>query len=429
MLLVGCFPETGDNLLVAPKLPGDYLMLQTELAAISESGAIPTAPDRGSIRRTVQLIDMDGDGIEEAVSFFQDAPGANQFSVYLHKRIDAGYTLVGRIQGNGLSIDSVYFPRAERDGTLAMVVCWNMGPDINGAMTIAHLSDDTLTEALAAEYTDIFISDFGEDGKDEILAVVYQHFTSQYAVICYDFNEDHTVRTYPPVALSSGILGVSRIREGMTSNGRLAVFFDVIASGKGYLTDVIVKQDNSLVNITLDSTSGISTKTYRPVSVPSSRLTGERTHAIPLARVLPGYSAQSPDAQWLLEWHTISSYGTLNATLTTYWNSAEEWYFIWPEKWGGDVTAIRTVGDGRGYTCFAQFTGDEVFDPIFYLYAVTAENRSMYEQLPNYVRIGATTNTSYYLRMPDSPSSVGRYRMTEDDIRDAFRIIPKSWSD
>ena len=73
LCLSGCYLKTGDELYSLPQPPEDYLDLQTALSAFLDSGAEYAAPVSGANRQSVQLVDLNADGVKEAVAFFRTA--------------------------------------------------------------------------------------------------------------------------------------------------------------------------------------------------------------------------------------------------------------------------------------------------------------------------------------------------------------------
>ena len=65
MILVlsgGCSLQTGDGLLLLPKVPTEYVQLQQQLDEILQEGAVYAVAEAGTNRQAVQLMDLDGDG-------------------------------------------------------------------------------------------------------------------------------------------------------------------------------------------------------------------------------------------------------------------------------------------------------------------------------------------------------------------------------
>ena len=62
-----------EELYALPELPERYTALNKQLSAIQESGAEYAAPVSGSNIQPVQMMDLDGDGREEALAFFRQS--------------------------------------------------------------------------------------------------------------------------------------------------------------------------------------------------------------------------------------------------------------------------------------------------------------------------------------------------------------------
>ena len=436
LVLTGCFPEAGDSLFAAPKPPGDYLALQSQIDSLVAAGAVLASPEEGENRHSVQMVDLDADGVEEVISFFKNASDTAQFTVYVYKKQDGNYVQVGSVEGHGLGIRSVHYPRKRTNGELAVIICWRMGEELNDTFSVCSLQDDTFGEQLNTEYTELYIDELSDSGLGEILSVT-QNKTGQFSASLYSFMGDE-LRVSPPTNLSASIRGAARLREGKTRDGARAFFVDGISVGRGMLTDVLIERDHALENVTLDTTSGISTRTYRSVSVPATDLLGDGTYAIPLAFPLPGYSEQDTDIQWRLSWCTVDSMGVLQEVRQTYHNVAEGWYYLWPEEWGEQVTITRSTTESGGVTSFYWLPDSGEFmdagvetdlsmaEPFLLLFVLTGEDQNRFSGAAGYIRIGVSSSATYYAYLMPGAAELS---VTEDSIRECFRILSSSWYD
>ena len=79
LVLAGCaMPKLTldpEELYALPELPARYTTLNQQLNAIQESSAEYAAPVSGSNIQPVQMVDLDGDGREEALAFFRQSDG------------------------------------------------------------------------------------------------------------------------------------------------------------------------------------------------------------------------------------------------------------------------------------------------------------------------------------------------------------------
>ena len=86
-LLSGCSQPrltlSPEELYALPTLPAKYTELNTQLSALLESGAEYAAPTSGANIQSVQLVDLDGDGREEAVAFFRNSSEEKPLKIYI----------------------------------------------------------------------------------------------------------------------------------------------------------------------------------------------------------------------------------------------------------------------------------------------------------------------------------------------------------
>ena len=72
LLLSGCFVKTVDELYTLPQHSDDYNRLEQAIESVmSAQSAVYAAPVSGINQQSVQLADLDGDGLEEAVAFLK----------------------------------------------------------------------------------------------------------------------------------------------------------------------------------------------------------------------------------------------------------------------------------------------------------------------------------------------------------------------
>lgn len=421
LLLSGCIAEASSNLLAVPKLSGDFLALQKKIDEIARDGAVQATPSGGENLHTIQLIDLNGDGTKEAVSFFRSAKNSTEYSVYVHKKVDSEYVLLGKMTGHGLGIDSVYYPLCSSSGERAVAVLWTIGETVNAELSVGMIENGSFAEKLSVQSSKLFISDLENDNINEIISLVKDPSASEFSAKLFYFSGTD-IKSLPSVALSSGIRSIEKIQQGKLSDGSSAVFIDELVSGRSCLTDVLVLKNNTLSNISVDSASGISSVTYRPVALCSADIHGDGVLAVPIAAALVGYSDSDSSPQWCIEWNSVGSDGALTPILNTYHNSVEGWYIIWDNSWNGKITVEKSETGGQKLTTFCEYKAN-VSIPLFSIYTLADSDYSK-PLSENDIQIGTCANAAYYLAFPtDAPES--RFSVSEEAIRNSFRIISK----
>lgn len=69
MLLPGCVSHTEESLFQLPRAPEDLNNLMSKIQEVTSQGGEQTAPLSGENIQNVQLQDLNGDGIKEAIAF------------------------------------------------------------------------------------------------------------------------------------------------------------------------------------------------------------------------------------------------------------------------------------------------------------------------------------------------------------------------
>ena len=87
-VLSGCMSQSGEDFYALPQLPEDYLALQKTIDRVMNTiGAEYAAPSSGDNMQTIQLQDLDGDGVREsAVAFFRVSNAEKPLKIYVFRQ-------------------------------------------------------------------------------------------------------------------------------------------------------------------------------------------------------------------------------------------------------------------------------------------------------------------------------------------------------
>ena len=277
LLLGGCVFPSGDELLAAPKPSSNYQSLQTELEKQLAQGVSYASPSEGENRSSIQLADLDNDGVEEAITFFRGATSAtsNKFTVAVYRKQDDSYVCTGTIDGRGTALRSVEFPVLEPSGKRGMVLTWRLPGDGTGALTMCDFDENcTPGIILETEYTAMELTDLTGNGAKDLLLITSDTSGKRVARL-YQY-DNGSMLPAGETATSQGTAAVERMQSGRVQDSKTAVFAEEkVANGAGLTTDIFVYSNDTLRNLALDGEDTASHSTYRPVAVYASDVNGD----------------------------------------------------------------------------------------------------------------------------------------------------------
>ena len=173
-----------EELYALPELPERYTALNKQLSAIQESGAEYAAPVSGSNIQPVQMVDLDGDGREEALAFFRQSDGEKPLKIYVFTDNGDSYAQTAVIvEGSGLAIYSVDYSDIDGDGRMEIIVGWRVSMDLQ-ALAVYSLEPDGARELMRTNYVKYAVADLNKDGKRE-LTVLRANQDGEGVADCY----------------------------------------------------------------------------------------------------------------------------------------------------------------------------------------------------------------------------------------------------
>ena len=347
LMLGGCTFPSGDDLLAAPRPSTNYQSLQIELEQLIASGISYTAPMEGENRSSVQLVDLDGDGVDEAVAFFRGSTSAssNTFQVYVYQKQNDQYICTGSVEGQATAIQSVDYPVITPEGKRGMVITWRLTGDGTGALTMCDFDESCSPGVLLeTEYTAMELTDLTGDGARDLLLMTTDPDGRRVARL-YQYQNDMLLQA-GEVSTSPETASVERMRSGRVQPSQPAVFAEErMASGVGLTTDIFVYHEGTLMNLALDGEDSITRSTYRPISVYASDINADGVTELPRAVLMAGYDdAAASDAIFMLDWYVYSPDRPPVAVATTYDNISDGWRLSIDPAWHDRITAVENDG-------------------------------------------------------------------------------------
>ena len=424
VLLTGCLSITADELYSLPEVSEEYLRLQAHINLLLSQGAEFAPPVGGPNRQAVQLRDLNGTGVNEVIAFFS-FPGESTLKVYIFEYVDGEYTVADIIPGFGTEIESVRYIDMDGDGTLELVIGWQMGSALK-YMKIYSLSGLHHQELVSGvEYSELTVYDMSGDGTDDV--IIFRLPTQETGAIAEIYS---LMRDGEPVSedarLSNGIESISRIMTGRLIDDTPAIFIDSEGSFENgsLVTDILAMHDGAFTNVSLTIASNVSEENVRH-RMASSDINKDGIIKVPTLRLL---MAQSDTEYFAIDWFAFESSGERSLALTTYHNNFDEWFLILPLDWREKVSVRREDSvPGERTIIFSYFAaGDGRHDDFLKIFKLSGENAEERASTGNRVLLQTEGSAAYAFEILVQPDSFG-LTFNETVIREHFRLIYSEW--
>ena len=430
LALSGCFFRGANELYTVPQPSKNYEALQVRLGEVIAQGGEYAAPLTGEMIQSVQLQDMDGDGKQEAIAFFRVPGEERPLKIYIFQQMGESYETLAVIEGAGTAINCVEYVQLDDDPVKEIAVSWQISDKLY-SLAAYSIGPDQVEEWMRTDYEAYQFADLDQDGQQELVVFRSPSGAVPQAEL-YDFDGIFSVKSAAP--LSAGVASAvnSSIRTGYLAKRVPAVFVTSDYGETGTITDIFTLQNGGLENITLDPETGESGETIRfYTQVSETDINGDGIMELPQPVPLMEYKITTVSVNfWLIYWRQFDAQGNIAPVFTSYHNDRDGWYFILPDEWGDDVTLTRSdlPGGGERTVTFSRWNGDAGAEPQPFLtiYKLTGTNRTTRAEMGQrflLTPVGGDADTVYAAEF-QSGWDCG---LTEDQVRDRFRIIKKDW--
>ena len=113
-----------EDLFTLPRIPDEYTGLNQQIEDLLANGYEYAPPATGQNIQAVQMVDLNGDDVQEALVFFRKPGDEKPLKILVFERLEESYELLCTVESSGNSIDSVYYEDLTGDGRNELVVGW-----------------------------------------------------------------------------------------------------------------------------------------------------------------------------------------------------------------------------------------------------------------------------------------------------------------
>ncbi len=374
LLLCGCGDDSVENSLRVPVLPAEFVEFNDEIDKIKNAGFELITPNGGTNRQSVQLADLDGDGVDEGIAFFRELGNSYKVYTYFFKKTDEGYGIEAMIEGSGDTVENVTYADLLGNGNNEVIIGWGMsesGAKSVGAYSVADGAATKLCEVASLYH---IVYDLNYDMISD-LCVVYEDPTDGAQKIALYSEYDGSVLFRASAPLSSKSDTILRIRASYVGDMQPAIFVEKRYHSAGVITDVIIWNKDFLKNITYSDTALESEKTARIYELYCEDVDADGTLEVPMPQLMNtvGQPVQGEPLQGTI-WYGING-NAYERRAYTFRLAAEKWSMSLPLDWEGKCSAIYHKKATTNLTTFYSYRQDGVSEELFSIVAITGDNR------------------------------------------------------
>ena len=431
-ILTGCTLKTGVDLMQLPKPNKDRQAITDELARVKSSDAVEDAPYQGENRNTVQMVDLDGDGVEEVVAFFRTPANGNTYeAVVLTKESDERYSYVGRVHGIGSRIDSVSYPVITPEGQRGIFLSMEQVGEQANHLIVADYTGENVLVMLETDYINMLSVDLDGNGTRELFLISGQDTRRIASIYAYDAkNRGLKMMSESPLSASAKI--IERVHSGYIADRIPAVFVEETVQGSnGQQTDVFIwRREDGLRNLARNTESGTGKGTYRVVPANAYDINGDGLTEIPRAVQMVGSVKPENDEVYMLDWYLYAAGRQPSYVQTTYRNVSQEWDFVMSAEWHDKGRAVKGTEDSVDYTTFEVYVPDGKPIPLLTIYYLLGTADDVKEKMieKNLFALDTALSGTFAAAIPREAAS-SSLALNENQVKERFSPIMVHWNE
>jgi len=410
-----------EELYALPELPAKYTELNSQINEILADGAEYAAPTTGTNIQPVQLMDLDGDGRQEAVAFFRKTSDEKPLKICIFTATEDNYERTDLIEGSGTGISSIAYEDLDQDGRMELVVGWKVAAELQ-VLEVYSRSSGEMKSLVSTNYVKYITADMDQNQKEELIVLRADAEGGSIADY-YRWQKDGTLVPQKPARISVTMAELSqqgRVSDGRIQEGTPALFVTGVTDVPMAITDVLALRNGELTNIALSEHTGVSAEISPFCGLYPADINGDGLIEVPR----PVLMETQNNAGQIVEWYGYDQNGSVAPVLQTCHNAVDGWYYRMPLEWENRVRVERTSVSGDP---MAMFYVREDGEPFLRITAYSGSSREIRAVQGNQFLLSRQPETLYAAELLEANED-WEYGVTADQVREAFNLILSDWT-
>lgn len=303
-------------------------------------------PRYGEYRSAFLFCDMDSDGFEEAVVFYEsekDSEGTVRVNI-IDTDEKGRYRSVYDHAGAGSGIERVFFTDFGSGKGIRMAIGYTYLTPTEKTLQFYSYSDGILTSEYSEPYYKVMQTDLNNDGSGDVTVINCNNENHQ-AYVSLISDVGNGTECTSSVMLSSSSLDIPNAVYGMIGSNTPAVFIDEATGSGNISTEIIYCVNGQLRNPAYLTGSSIFADTSRSSGLYSADIDGDGIIEIPTNEPFPGYRDMN-EKQYMTEWNVFENYDIVKK-YSSFTDAEKGYCFMLPVRWEGQVTLRKDSVTGE----------------------------------------------------------------------------------
>lgn len=420
MMLTGCaFSSSIDNLMSPPKLSVEQEQIYNALTDATGTSISLKYPKSGKYLSAFIIEDIDGDGGNEAVVFYEKnsiALEENTLRINILDSSDGKWRSVCDTPAKGAEIEKVMISELGSNDRINLIIGSSLINRSEKNVSIYSYVDGNIEETFSESYSFIDVTDLDRDEENEFLLLSGASAGGTATAEAYKLNEDGIYYKYSR-KLSGSFTEFDSLNYGKIDGERTGLYIDAVMGTGLIQTDIIYMDDTGLKKVF--STSDESLFTVRPAGCTSFDIDGDGILEIPVQTIASGYEEVSESEQMkFTDWFFIGRNNSLEKKYSSYYSINDGYIFVFPEKWENHVTIKRdSINDE---IVFCSYEDGKVGRELLRIYFAT-DQPSVEDRISNgYMLLQTKGDSAYLAYIPIQNDNSDGLSVTEGDVAVGF---------
>ena len=380
-----------------------------------------SSPQAGENQQTVQMADLNGDGVDEYLVF---ARGATEkpLQVLIFQQDESGKCrTLDTIGFNGQAFEQVEYVDFDDQPGKELVVGFQVSNQVLRSVAVFTFRNGGAELLLMNGYTKMLPCSLSGGGSELMVLRPGEEETERGMAVLYSYQNGQIVRSVE-TELSEHTSRIRRIMTSKLQDGTPAVFVTSSSGDNVIVTDVFVVKDGHFTNIAYSTEADTSIRTLLNYYVYAEDIDSDGILELPdLITMKPVNAWRQDEQQFLLRWYAMDVDGWELDKMYTFHNYIGGWYLQLDSQWAGRLTVEQEQNRFNFYVWDESY---QVAIPLFSVFVLTGADRdesaSQDGRFPLYRAEGVAYAAQLDFAAPE-------YGITEKSLQDSFHLIRQDW--